>query len=134
MFELLLISQIFTADYFCYMVDANGQIINLEALCRGEEPASTVAAPRQGFMQDVASIVSITSPGAETRLGPDGWGVEELGQNYCDRRAAGDSKGDYYADVARLMLDSPIPDEYEAVITAVVQFAPEYYCPQFAEF
>jgi hypothetical protein len=130
MLELLLIAQIATGDHYCFMETPTGAVVNLAALCGVSTAPSQPST--QGFEREVGQLVRVTVPGLENRLGPDGWGVEELGQDYCRRRRAGVSEDDYLNLSARLMRDSVLPDELAAITVAITDVAPRYFCPEFA--
>ena len=130
MLELLLIAQIVTGDHYCYMETPTGAVVNLAALC-GVGNASAQPSS-QGFLREMGQLVRVTVPGLENRLGPDRWGAEELGQDYCRRLRAGETEEDYLAQSAQLMIDSVLPEELAAITAAITEVAPQYFCSEFA--
>jgi len=114
------------------METPTGQIVNLGAMCGVGRGPSTSTAISQGFIREMGQLVRVTVPGLETRLGPDAWDVEALGKDYCRRLRAGESEADYLDLSADVMNDSALPDEVAAITVAIIDVAPQYFCPEFA--
>lgn len=127
MFELLLLAQISTGDYYCFMETPTGQIVNLNAMCgvgRGQSTGTTTSQYEQRTLRAIEA------------QGWDGstWEVVALGERYCEQLQAGMTRDEIAAEQVAITIGNYgyLDDEPVTVMAAVATYAPRYLCPEFA--
>ena len=126
MFELLLLAQISTGDYYCFMETPTGQIVNLNAMCgvgRGQ-PTGTAAS-----QYEQRTLRAIEAQGWDGST----WEVVALGKRYCEQLQAGMTRDEIAAEQVAITIGNYgyLDDEPVTVMAAVATYAPQYLCPEF---
>jgi len=126
MLELLLIAQIATDNHYCYMETAQGQTVNLNALCGVARQQDAETARAQYERQTLRTI---------EEQGWDGttWEVLALGDRYCQQLRDGMSRDEIAAEQVDITIENYgyLDDEPVTVLAAVATYAPQYLCPEF---
>lgn len=127
MLELLLIAQIATGDYYCFMETPSGDVINLSSMCgvgRRQSPAATATA-----QYERRTLAAIEAQGWDGST----WQVVALGERYCEQLRQGMTRDEIAAEQVRITINNygALDDEPVTVLAAVATYAPVYLCPKF---
>jgi hypothetical protein len=127
MFELLLLAQISTGDYYCFMETPTGQIVNLNAMCGVGRGQPTGTAASQYERQTLRAIEAQGWDGSN-------WEVVALGERYCNQLRNGMTRDEIASEQVDITIGNYgfLDDEPVTVMAAVATYAPQYLCPELA--